>query len=174
MSNVVPIRAPQREVQADTFADAWLLLTDTMRRRSEAKAKCEALWNREARRLDGHDDLLARLRTYLRDDKDVVRTGGPGFHILLKTGRLDHWAPMQPGGLATGFFPHVEARLAVLRAKGEGFCGSYLDPCLIDGTKLVVRTKFAAKKLVEVANILKSHGFTGMKIAKREGQTDVA
>ena len=39
--------------------------------------------------------LLLRLRTYLRDSPDLKRTGGPGLQVLLRSGKLEHWTPMQ-------------------------------------------------------------------------------
>jgi hypothetical protein len=171
VGNVLAFRRapePEPELERATFDVAWGLLTDVMRRRSEAKAKCEALWNREAKRLNGQEDLLARLKTYLRDDKDIPRTGGPGLQVLLRTGRLDHWQPMQQTPRLMPAFDNKEARQAVAAYKGEGFCRSYLDPCRIEGTTLVVRTDIAIRQLREVAVILKGYGFTGMR--KRCGE----
>lgn len=150
-------------MEPSTFETAWKLLPDTMRRRSQAKAKTEAAWNREAKRLGGHEELLQRLKTYLRDDKDLPRSGGPGFHILLTTGRLDHWVPMQQTPAFIDQFPNPGARRAVQDLKGEAFCRSYLDPCEIEGTTLIARTSTAIDKLREVGPVLKQHGYTGVR-----------
>jgi hypothetical protein len=167
MSNVIALRqSPSRELEPATFDNAWRLLTDVMRRRSDAKAKCEVLWNREAKRLDGQEDLLARLRTYLRDDKDIPRTGGPGLQVLLRTGRLDHWVPMAQEPRLLEPFANAEIRDAVSSLAGEAFCRSYLDPCTVDGKTLIVRTDTAIRRLSEtpgVKAIFKDHGFTGMR-----------
>ena len=167
MSNVLAFKPraedPAPELERATFDVAWRELTDTMRRRSEAKAKCQALWNREAKRLGGQEDLLGRLRTYLRDDRDIVKTGGPGLQVLLRAGRLEHWAPMQQQPRLHEMFPHTEARAAVAKIFGEGFCRSYLDPCEVSGTTIIARTDIAIKKLREAGVALKTHGFTGVK-----------
>lgn len=162
MSNVVAFK-PRMEVEPSTFEDAWKLLPDTMRRRSQSKAKTEAAWNREAQRLGGQEELLQRLKTYLRDDKDLPRSGGPGFHILLTTGRLDHWVPMQQTPAFIPAFPHPGARRAIQEARGEAFCRSYLDPCEVEGTTIIARTDYAIDKLREVGPMLKEHGFTGVR-----------
>lgn len=172
MSNVLAFK-PRAEVEPSTFETAWKLLPDTMRRRSQAKVKTEAIWNREAKRLGGQEELLQRLKTYLRDDKDLPRSGGPGFHILLQTGRLDHWVPMQQVPSFIDAFPHPGARRAVQDEKGEAFCRSYLDPCMIDGTTLVARTDYAIGKLREVGQILKQHGFTGVRKIRTEAKSPV-
>ena len=172
MSNVVAFRQPAEEIEPSTFDAAWHALTDTMRRRSEAKAKCEALWNREAKRLSGHVDLLARLRTYLRDDKDIPRTGGPGLQVVLRAGRLEHWTPMASEPRSVPPFANQIARAAVAAYRGEAFCRSYLDRCAVDGSTLVVPTEQSIIKLREVGVILKAHGFTGMR--RREGLTKLA
>lgn len=162
MGSVVAFK-PREEVEPSTFEAAWKLLPDTMRRRSQSKARTVAAWNREAQRLGGQEELLQRLKTYLRDDKDLPRSGGPGFHILLQSGRLDHWVPMQQTPAFMDAFPHPGARRSVMEARGEAFCRSYLDPCEIEGTTLIARTDFAIAKLREVGPALKAHGFTGVK-----------
>ena len=78
-----------------TFEDAWKALPATMKARSDKKATCDALWRREANRLGGERMLLLRLKTYLRDSPDLKRTGGPGLQVLLRSGKLEHWTPMQ-------------------------------------------------------------------------------
>ena len=167
MSNVVQLRlAPVEELEPSTFADAWSVITDTMKRRSESKAKCEVMWNREAKRLGGQALLLGKLKTYMRDDKDVIRTGGPGLQVVLKSGRLEHWMAQDAAAPVVGAFPHAEARADVKAFKGEAFCRSYLDRCKIEGTTLIVATETAAIKLREAGAVLKQHGFTGMKIQK--------
>jgi hypothetical protein len=163
MTNVVQLRRPIAEIEPSTFATAWSALPDTMRQRSEKKATVETLWDREAKRLNGQEDLLCRLRTYLRDCKDIARTGGPGLQVLLRAGRLEHWAPMQQTPLFAVKFENAAARDQVAAYKGEAFCRSYLDPCRVEGTTLLVRTDIAIKHLREVGAILKTHGFTGMK-----------
>lgn len=164
MSNVVQLH-PRTEIEPSTFASAWSMLTDTMRRRSEAKARCEALWNREAKRLNGQEDLLLRLRVYLRDDRDLARSGGPGLQVLLRQGRLEHWTPLQLDAPSVEPFSNAALRAQVAREKGEAFCRSYLDRCRIEGTTLLVATLYAVDKLREVAPIMKAHGLTGMRKA---------
>lgn len=152
----------------DTFADAWSALPATMRARSDKKAICERLWIAEAKRLNGERDLLQRLRTYLRDSPDIKRTGGPGLQVLLRSGKLEHWVPMSdsPDAILEDRFPIVEIRQALVRAESENWAKSYLDPCVIDGTTLIVRTGMAVDKLKAHGALFKAHGFTGLR--KRE------
>ncbi|MBS0370961.1 MAG: hypothetical protein JSS57_17400 [Proteobacteria bacterium] len=151
-----------------TFEDAWKALPATMKARSDKKATCDALWRREAKRLGGERMLLLRLKTYLRDSPDLKRTGGPGLQVLLRSGKLEHWTPMHDAPLAPDVtrFPVTEIRQALVRIEGEGWVKSYLDPCVIDGTTLIVRTGMAVDKLKAHGALFKAHGFTGLK--KRE------
>lgn len=151
-----------------TFEDAWKALPATMKARSDKKATCDALWRREANRLGGERMLLLRLKTYLRDSPDLKRTGGPGLQVLLRSGKLEHWTPMQDAPLAPDVtkFPHQEIRRTLAKQEGEGWVRSYLDPCVIDGTTLIVRTGMAVDKLKAHGALFKAHGFTGLK--KRE------
>lgn len=154
--------------EASTFSDAWSALPKTMRERSDKKAICERLWLSEAKRLSGEKDLLQRLRTYLRDAPDIKRTGGPGLQVLLRSGKLEHWVPMADGPEAAleDRFPIADLRKALVRAESENWAKSYLDPCVIDGTTLIVRTGMAVDKLKAHGALFKAHGFTGLR--KRE------
>lgn len=109
--------------------------------------------------------LLLRLRTYLRDSPDLKRTGGPGLQVLLRSGKLEHWTPMQDAPLAPDItkFPITEIRQALVRMEGDGWVKSYLDPCVIDGTTLIVRTGMAVDKLKAHGALFKAHGFSGMR-----------
>lgn len=148
-----------------TFEDAWKALPATMKARSDKKATCDALWRREAKRLGGERMLLLRLTTYLRDSPDLKRTGGPGLQVLLRSGTLEHWTPMQDAPLAPDDtkFPHQEIRRTLAKQEGEGWVRSYLDPCVIDGTTLIVRTGMAVDKLKAHGALFKAHGFSGMR-----------
>lgn len=151
--------------EPSTFSEAWSALPKTMRERSDKKAICERLWLSEARRLHGEKDLLQRLRTYLRDSPDLKRTGGPGLKVLLRSGKLEHWTPMQDTPLAPDItkFPNQDIRQALVRMEGDGWVRSYLDPCVIDGTTLIVRTGMAVDKLKAHGALFKAHGFSGMR-----------
>ncbi len=165
MSNVVQLRVP--EMEAGTFSAAWALLPETMKRRSDAKAKCEVLWNRQSREYGGQAILLGKLKTYLRDDADLKRTGGPGFQVLLRSGRLQHWVETVVDAPTVEPFADTAVRAAVLAVKGEAFCRSYLDRCTVEShtpaRTLIVPTMYAIDKLKEVGPIMKAHGFTGMR-----------
>lgn len=160
LSNVVPFPTPE----PSSFADAWALLPDQMKKRSESKAKVEILWNREAKRLGGQADILQRLKTYLRDDKDIQRTGGPGLQVILRAGKLEHWQPRQEGvSISADAFPHTAVRSHLLAVCGASWVASYLDQCEVDGTTIIVRTDYAIGKLKEHREVFKAAGFTGMK-----------
>ena len=76
-----------------TFAEAWGACTDVMRRRSNSREKTLAAWKRAAATAGGGQVLVEALRRYLREDPDVQRTGGPGFHRWLGDGTWEHWLP---------------------------------------------------------------------------------
>lgn len=160
---VVPFRKVSEEIESSTFQAAWSLLPDTMRRRSEGRQKCIVLWDREAKRLGGQMVLLAKLKTYLRDDRDVSRSGGPGLQVLMRSGRLEHWVETVSDPRTVAPFAHEELRKAISAIKGEAFCRSYLDRCTVDGTTLIVATSYAMDRLREVSAIMKARGFTGMR-----------
>lgn len=160
ISNVVPFPTPE----PSSFSEAWVLLPKTMKERSKKKAVVEVLWNREAKRLGGQADLLQRLKTYVRDSKDLPRTGGPGFQILLSAGTLEHWQPRQEGvSITTTAFPNVTVRNHLLRVCGSRWVASYLDQCEVDGTTIIVRTDYAIGKLKEHREVFKAAGFTGLR-----------
>jgi len=164
MGNVVQLRQP--ELEPATFDAAWGLLPETMKRRSESKAKCKVLWDRESKRLGGQLSLLGKLKTYLRDDRDLVKSGGPGLQVLMRQGRLEHWVETVTDARTVEPFSNADLRAAVVAAKGEAFARSYLDRCSCEGTTLIVATHFAAGKLREVGAIMKAAGFTGMRHAR--------
>ncbi len=165
--NVVQLRAPVSELEPATFSAAWSLLPETMRRRSDSRAKCEVLWDREAKRLGGQLVLLAKLKTYLRDDKDLPKSGGPGLQVLMRSGRLEHWVETVSDVRPVEPFADLALRAELAAQKGEAFARSYLDRCTVESTSrgniLIVPTHFAMDKLKEVAAIMRAHGFTGMR-----------
>lgn len=68
------------------FLAAWKAVTEQMRRRS-GLAKAWPLWR--ANPASGAAKLAA-LKAYLAKDPDVLRTGGPGFHLWLRD-KLAQW-----------------------------------------------------------------------------------
>lgn len=72
------------------FIAAWDLCTPEMRRRSHSREITFGHWKRQAA-IAGPGALTPALEAYLRQDPDVKRTGGPGFHIWLKDGTWEHW-----------------------------------------------------------------------------------
>lgn len=83
-----------------TFTAAWNACTDTMRKRSESREKTWPVWRVAAAKAGGAEGLLSALLGYLRNDEDVKRTGGPGFHLWLKEGRWEHWLGGEGGSSA--------------------------------------------------------------------------
>lgn len=75
---------------SDQFDAAWAALTDTMRRRSDGQTKLRQLWAMHAHKI-GADKLLAALRRYVAEDKDLGRTGGPGLQTWLRACKYEHW-----------------------------------------------------------------------------------
>lgn len=84
-------KAPPIWLTDPQFAEAWRMCSDQMRKRSESREKTWPTWRAAAAKAGGADRLLAALGAYVRNDEDVKRTGGPGFHIWLKEGRWEHW-----------------------------------------------------------------------------------
>lgn len=161
------MRPRVRATTSPAFEEAWQALPDTARLRSSKKEAYPA-WARACVEI-GEEAMLRAVRRYVSEDKDHKREcGAPGFHRWLKWGRYEHWMTSAATVSPIATFEHEEARKAVVLAKGEGFCRSYLDRCKIDGTRLIVATATAADKLKEVRSILKAHGFTGMVLPKRD------
>jgi len=159
VSNVLAFPTPE----ASTFSQAWKLLPETRKRRSDRKDRCEKLWKSESKRLGGEEALLGRLRVYLRGP-DLVRTGGPGLQILLKSGKLEHYEPdPHTAQVRAKQFPNTTVRDALLARCGPDWVASYLDPCEVEGTVVIVRTDYAVKKLKEHGYAFKMAGFTGMR-----------
>ncbi len=161
--HVVRLHAVSTEIEPSTFQAAWSLLPETMKRRSESKAKCQPLWDREARRLGGQLVLLAKLKTYLRDDKDLPKSGGPGLQVLMRAGRLEHWVETITDARPVEPFSDASLRAQIAALKGEAFCRSYLDRCTVEGSTLIVATDYAIGKLREVGAVFRVAGFTGMR-----------
>ena len=160
---VVPFRKVSEDIESSTFQAAWSLLPDTMRRRSESRQKCIVLWDREAKRLGGQLVLLAKLKTYLRDDRDVSRSGGPGLQVLMRSGRLEHWVETVSDPRTVEPFADASLRAQISALKGEAFCRSYLDRCTVEGSTLVVATGYAVDQLKPLGHVFRQNGFTGMR-----------
>lgn len=171
ISNVVAF--PVAAVRS-TFDECWSALPDTMRKRSESRAKVRKLWDTHAVRVGGQDVLLGALKAYLRGDKDLPKSGGPGLQVFLRAERYDHWLGTSISGAIDGpsrtAFPDQKIRDAVLSALGEPFTISYLDSCvLIDGPLgplLQPKTDYARKKLMEHAGLFKSLGLFGIRMER--------
>ena len=113
------------------FGEAWTACTDAMRARSAAREKTWPAWARAAIAAGGPDRLLTALKAYVASDKDVERTGGPGFHRWLQDGKWQHWLPSAEAagaGVVTWLGP-PELRASAAALKGEPWCISYLDRC---------------------------------------------
>ena len=114
--------------QADqAFARAWDACTDAMRRRSDARAKTWPAWKRAAEAAGGSDALVRALGRYLREDPDVQRTGGPGFHRWLADGTWDHWLGPQ-GGREASTWGEDQWAAAVGLWRRDGRWGDTLGP----------------------------------------------
>lgn len=86
-------RKPVADATMCLFEEAWSACTPTMRKRSWSKEKTQGLWRSSARKALGEPQLLGALKRYLRDDPDVGRTGGPGFHLWLRDGKWEQHIP---------------------------------------------------------------------------------
>jgi hypothetical protein len=166
LTNVVAFRAPRREPPQRApalglFEDAWKAFPEQGRLRS-SRREAGPEWAKAAREV-GEEALLAAVRRYTAEDKEHKRDcGPPGFHRWLKWGRYEHWLREGPA-LGARQFADARIRQALVAAAGEPFVGSYLDPCELDGTTLVVRTGVAMTRLQEHSSVLKALGLTGMR-----------
>lgn len=161
---------PQSAVS--TFDEAWRVLPQTMKTRSESRRKLAPLWNDHARRIGGHDVLLAALQAYLKGDKDLPKSGGPGLQVWLRAERYDHWLEgpscsvfAEPEGEDRVQFPEP-FRTALVQSCGEGWVRSYIDQCSLEGTVLIVPEgkHTAASRIREKARDMKAAGLTALRM----------
>lgn len=135
--------------QRSTFDVAWTLLPVLMRKRSDGKSKLKALWDSHAKRV-GPDELLGALGRYLKEDKDLPRTGGPGLQVWLRACKYESW--MQDEEMAESIvqMPTIEFPDAKLRASfhlrfQDDKARRWLDRCTMDGDTLVWPTPPSAE-----------------------------
>lgn len=170
---------PFPESARSTFAEAWALIPSTMKTRSVSRAKLAPLWNDAAKRVGGHDVLLAALRAYLVGDKDLPKSGGPALDRWLKWEKYDHWLPGENSVVSEGSvgnshtsdrprFPEPNIRAAVQAHLGLAWVISYLDRCELaegaNGPVLVVSSATAMQRIREQAKALKAAGLYGMRM----------
>lgn len=170
MTNVVALNLTPRTPPVTAgamFDQAWKAYPDQGRLRS-SRREAQKAWAKAAREV-GEEALLGAVRRYVAEDKEHKREcGPPGFHRWLNWGRYEHWLPVSGAAVETGRkrFPDEHIRRQVVFATSEAFAASYLDPCEVEGTVLVVRTGIAVDRLKEHARLFKSLGFTGMRRRK--------
>lgn len=159
------------KLEANRFLDAWALLPATMKTRSDSRAKLRPLWDSHAKRLGGQDVLLGALRAYLKGDKDLPKSGGPGLQVWLRAERYDHWLEAENSVVIQDddrpkLCEPFRSRLVELC--GEGWVISYVDMCNLDGTVLVVpEGKLTAMaKIRENARQMKAAGLTAVRLAR--------
>lgn len=164
MSNVVALRprAPIPAATSEAFEQAWRAYPETGRLRSSRKESLPE-W-RKACRETGEEALLSAVLRYAKEDKEHKKDcGAPGFHRWLKWGRYEHWLSSTSAPVNGRRFPDDAIRNAVIAATSEAFVISYLDPCEVSGTVLLVRTSIGVSKLRERATLFKGLGFTAMR-----------
>ena len=153
-----------------TFDDAWSLLPASMKTRSLSRAKLKPLWDRHARAIGGQDRLLGALRAYLKGDKDLPKSGGPGLQVWLNQEKYDHW--LEAGNSVVQdvsdpdrpVFPDRTIRASVVASCGLAWVVSYLDPCELHADGFITpKTGFAVAKLKERAGELKAAGVKGIR-----------
>lgn len=155
-------------LEENRFLDGWALLPDSMKKRSESRAKCRKLWDDHARRCGGQEALLGALRAYLKGDKDLPKSGGPGLQVWLRAERYDHWLvdPSDSKPDPTRQSAPEPIRSRIVATQGPEWVSSYLDPCTFheDGY-ITPLTKLALAKLEDksIRHILKSAGIAGIR-----------
>ena len=167
MLNVVPF--PTASV-VSSFDQAWAAIPASMKTRSLSRAKLKPIWDRHAKAVGGQDVLIAALRAYLKGDKDLPKSGGPGLQVWLNQGKYDHW--LEAGNSVVeadpasdrGTFPDRAIRASVVASCGLGWVVSYLDPCELHPDRFITpKTAFALGKLKEKARELKAAGVAGIR-----------
>jgi hypothetical protein len=153
-----------------TFEDAWSLIPASMKTRSLSRAKLKPIWDRHAKTAGGQDVLIGALRAYLKGDKDLPKSGGPGLQVWLNQGKYDHWieagnSVVEAEGLPDRpTFPDEAIRASVVASCGLGWVVSYLDPCELHSDGFITpKTGFALGKLRENARELKAAGIMGIR-----------
>lgn len=127
--------------QRSTFDAAWALLPALMRKRSDGKSKLKPMWDSHAKRV-GPDELLSALQRYLKDDKDVPRTGGPGLQVWLRACRYEAWMVEEEQVSSIVQMPAIEFPDARLRAAfhlrfQDDKARRWFDRCTLEGDMLI-------------------------------------
>lgn len=142
-AQVIHLRDPATgESRSLGFEQAWRMLPETMRRRSESRERLYGLWARACAMAGGESRLLSALDMYVRRDADLPKSGGPGLQVWLRQRRYDYWleildreaaAPIrQPKRFADETLrANFHERFADERAR------AWFDRCELDGDTLV-------------------------------------
>lgn len=160
---------PQSAVS--TFDEAWGAREGAMKSRGYGKDKTRDLWNKEARRVGGHDVLLAALKRFFREKPEKDGYTHPGLSVWLNQQRADHWIEAVEREAervereASHPFPAIRANL--VKRLGEPFVRSYIDPASmieVDGRVLITpATDYGRRKIEENKAALKASGVFGMR-----------
>ncbi len=117
--------------------------------------------------------MLGALKAYLKNDKDLPRTGGAGLQVWLRAERYDHWIDGPTCSVLAETLTHdgervrfsdESIRVAAVASCGEAWVRSYLDPCELHPDRFITpKTGFALGKLKEKARELKAAGVMGIR-----------
>lgn len=138
------------DVWDDVFSAAWDAYPRLGRQRSMSRPKLWPIWRTAAQQAGGPEKLLAAVRRYVAEDKDIKGDcGAPAFDRWLIAGRWEHYLDGIASPRFVTVFPDLEIRQAVISAKGEGWTSAYLDPCSWEAERRVIvpRTGIAAQRL---------------------------
>lgn len=148
-------RASEAEVERDVAAAVKAWASKAPERVSPVRAA--ASWV-EAMARTGRTsaDLLAAVRAAVAKDPDFGRGKAMNLHLWLNDGRFEGWLVEGEDGTAApraGWAGPDDVRDAVAAVMQPGPMASYFDPSRWDGERraVVVRTRFAADKLTELA-----------------------
>ena len=155
------------EGAGDEFGEALAAYPETGRVRTNLRT-ARKRWT-EACTLVEPARLVAAIRRYAAEDRDLRRGdhGAPRFEHWLGEERWRVWladaAGRLPADAPTVFAGPPELRDAVVAAKGEGFAGSFLDPCAWSAAerRLTARFRVGAERLRrEIGALLDGFGVT--------------
>ena len=161
-----------------TFDEAWKARQGAMKTRGYGYDKTRDIWNKEAKRVGGHDVLLAALKRFLREKPEKDGYTHPGLSVWLNQQRCDHWLEAVEKEVKRAAkeesHPFPQVRSALVERLGEPFVRSYIDPARMfsSGDRILITpaTDYGRRKLEEVKGALKASGIFGMRLKGGGGE----
>ena len=155
-----------REPGDEGFEEAWAAFPEFLQARSSPPA-ARAAFAKACQEVEA-DRLVAAIRRFTAEDRDVKRLVGPALQRWLADERWRYWlgegspVAMSAPEPRTGFAGPAELRAKIVRgvSNGEAFARSYFDHAAWDAETCVLTpaTSMAAQRLGEVRHIIRESG----------------